>query len=334
MIEVLPGNMSRQPKFITGIIEDIRENPSIYGLPEIAYITMIGGGVAHHVYRIETEKKRFYLKIRGDCFPNIPQIRVHPTEIIYEYKALNLLGSLAPENFPDIIYFNLEQAFIILSDAMPGGVTLEDLLNVKKASSVMLINWGKTLRKIHDVLSSVTESIRENGDNEFFSRKLEHRFGCRNNSILSNLIYELTHQQPRQLILGDTSPKNVGVSDDGKKLVFFDLEDVHRGCVVFDVGYAVGHLLLHNYNNPREAIANIETFFQGYGSSWESLLPKVIAFGTMMYRLDSIIPYSISLSNKEKTKLFWAIEKILGTHDLDRVTWEDLVLKIVRNNKM
>lgn len=285
------------------------------------------GGVAHHVYCIKTVKGDFYLKIRGESFPNIPEIRINPADITNEYKALTLFGTTMSDNFPQIIFFDPERTFIILTDAMYDGKSLEVLFHEKKATPKVLINLGITLRKIHGFSISISESIRDDNDAEFFAIKLQHRFGYRNNPILDRVVNELTYHQPRQIILGDPSPKNIGVNNDGKRLIFFDLEDVHNGVLVFDVGFVIGHIILHNCNSPHHAIVHLNGFIEGYQvfQHLNNHLTKAIALGTILYRLESVIPYPVGISDEEKSTLLGKVEGALDALDLASTTWQDVI---------
>lgn len=325
------GSLMQGAHLAHRIAEEVLENPSAYRLPKITSTEMVAGGVAHYVYRLNTSQERFYLKIRGACFPSIPEIRTNPSDIAYEHKALTMLGSLLPDHFPKVVFFDPQRALMILTDALPDGNTLEDLLHEKKATPAILKNIGTTLRKIHDSSNSIPGSIREDGDNEFFAIKLQHRFRYRSNPILNDLVDELTNRQPRQIIIGDPAPKNIGVNSGGERLIFFDLEDVHRGNVVSDVGYIAGHLILNAHSSAQRAAVALESFLRGYDDrDLDGRLVKGIALGTMMYRLDSIIPYSIGLSREDELTLLVAVEEALSDHDLSLVSWWDLINSILR----
>jgi hypothetical protein len=183
------------------------------------------------------------------------------------------------------------------------------------------------LRRIHEAARGIPEPIRAGGDDEFFALKLQHRFGYRNNSSLNKIVRELTYDWPRQIIIGDPSPKNVGVSAGGERLVFFDLEDVHRGCVVFDVGFCLGHLVLHAYPDPQQAVAHVEAFSEGYSerSLSDCGLAKAIALGTVIYRLAGMIPYPISISPEERAKLLNRTEAVLSVAQVRPMSWNDLI---------
>jgi len=319
------------------IVRELSENPSRFGLPEVVSVEIVTGGVAHHVYRIDTREGRFYLKHRGSYFPKIPGIRINPMDIGHEHRALSLLSALLPGCFPRILFYDPERAFMVLADAMPGesaeSGTLESLLLKRCVTAATLQRLGELLRRIHDATQRIVEPIRDGGDDEFFALKLQHRFGHRNTPSLKRIINELTYNSPRQIIIGDPSPKNIGVSDAGTRLMFFDLEDVHRGCVLFDVGFCLGHLILHAQSDPQQALAYLEAFSDGYGNRGlsDSELAKAIALGTIIYRLDGMIPYPVPLSPEGRTGLLGRTEATLIFVETYPMSWEVLVEKLLQD---
>ncbi len=312
------------------IVADIIAQPSIYGLPKLRSASVAFGGVAHYVFRLESDSNAFYLKIRDDHFPNIPSIKIDPADIAYEFKALSLLHVLLPDNFPEVVYFDPVRAFIVETSVNPDGKTLQQLFYEHIIDHNISCTFGETLRRVHDATKPITDPIRGNKEEAFFVTKLQHRFGYRHNHVLSEMIHELTHNHPRQLIIGDPSPKNVAIGSDGKHLVFFDLEDVHQGCAVFDVGFVLGHLILHCCDSAVNAIMAVNGFLESYGvKDCDLRILRILALGTILYRLDSIIPYPIDLSNQEKTNLKKNVELVLADSLIEDNSWHDLVNRIL-----
>ena len=85
------------------------------------------GGVAHQVFQIRSGSNKYYLKIRGDKFATIPEITCNPADIAIEHKALIKFNQIAPDNFPQVLSFNENLHYLILSDAIPDGEKMEDL---------------------------------------------------------------------------------------------------------------------------------------------------------------------------------------------------------------
>jgi len=210
---------------------------------------------------------------------------------------------------------------------MRGGETLDASLRKRSLSLARAERLGETVRRIHQCAASARFSIRGHGDKAFFAAKLNHKLGFGDNPVLHQLIAELSCQQPRQIILGDPSPKNIAIARDSDCFRFFDLEDVHRGNVVFDVGFLAGHFLLHTHDAPERAAQLVERFLRGYGHQvLDARLLKTTALGAVMYRLASpVVPYQTDLSTSMKREFLKAVEKVLGRGDLETLSWRNLV---------
>lgn len=293
----------------------------LLSLPEINNVLKISGGVAHQVFQINAGINRYYLKIRGDRFASIPEITCNPKDIEIEYRALESLHQVAPDNFPKVFNFNKDKNYLILEDAIPNGEKLEDLLLRGETVPQMFFNFGQTLAKVHDASSLCKEPVRIDGDQAYYKTVLGHRFGYRNNPTLNSLIKSLSALQDKQLILGDVSPKNIGVNDNGTNFMFFDLETAHQGDIVFDYAYFLGHILIHNLTSSSTNLYDAMEYMKGYGDhKFEELMVKRIALGTMLYRLRSIVPYPTRLNASQTADVEKKIESILP-YDLTKIDW-------------
>jgi len=74
-----------------------------------------------------------------------------------------------------------------------------------------------------------------------------------------------------------------------------------KGNIVFDYGYLLGHIALHTLTSPEKIMASMEAFMKGYGETdFKEETVKKIALGSMLYRLDSIVPYLVNLDFRSK----------------------------------
>jgi len=142
---------------------------------QIHEVSPVSGGVAHHVYRVRTDSDIFYLKIRGNRFAQMPEIACNPVDICNEKKALMVFNEISPENFPRILSFNEEKFYMILTNALPNGELLQDLLLKGDISESMLFNLGGTLKNIHQRSMFYQQDIRKNGDSQHYEKKLSQR---------------------------------------------------------------------------------------------------------------------------------------------------------------
>lgn len=311
---------------LAGVENIISSDKFLLSLPRIDNVSPVTGGVAHKVFQITSgDNVRYYLKIRGSRFESIPEIACDPADIATEYKALMVLHQIAPDNFPQVLSFNETLHYLILSDAILDGEKMEDLFLKNKVTPSMLFNFGYTLSRIHASTASYRDPIRTNGDSEYYQTVLGHRFGYRRNPVLDDLVKKLSDLDEKQLILGDVSPKNIGVSDNGKKFILFDLETAHRGDTVFDYAYFLGHILIHSLTSAETALANIDSYNQGYGQhKFNDLLVKRLALGTILYRLRSLVPYQTQLNAKQTAIIEERVESLLP-YALDQLSWSKIV---------
>lgn len=313
------------------LAQEVASDSRRFGLPDVIPVEAVNSGVAHYVYRLTTAEGRFYLKHRGNHFPNMPDILINPHDMAHEYRALCLLGSRLPDCFPRVIYFDCDRAFMVLSDAMPGepgeASSLEALLVKNTICQSTLRKWGATLGRIHRAVHLISEPIRRGGDEDFFAMKLRHRFGPKNGAGFEGFAEELIKHSERQIIIGDPSPKNIGVSESGRRVVFYDLEDVHQGCVHFDIGFCLGHIVLHAIGSLQLALLNLRAFIDGYGSEAlsQSTLVQAVALGTIRYRLDGAIPYPMGISVADRAALLARLQVVQGMLKSGPASWETLI---------
>ena len=278
-------------------------------------IDKIYGGLVHDVYKIRS-RNISYLKIRGKCFSMIPSLSINPKDIQHEKEALKIFSDLLPNIFPTVLGFNKKLSAIIMTDVNPSGITLKDLFEQGKVSPIMMKKVGINIGKTHYALRKITNSIRLNKDEDYYKRNFSDRLLKFNylkaNAFVSDLIEEL-RKMPRQLILSDLSPKNIGISKNNK-ISFFDLECVHRGNTVFDLGFLLGHIILHSKNNSDLLIRNTLNGYAKYVKNPINyrIIEKIMGL-TILYRLkNEVIPYPLHISYKEKEILIKKGCRLLG----------------------
>lgn len=129
-------------------------------------------------------------------------------------------------------------------------------------------------------MQAITEDVRDDGDDIYFRQNLQYRIGFLGMSVADELVNQLVCMD-RQIIFGDLSPKNIGISPSGE-LTTCDLESAHRGNAVFDAVFLLAHLLLHSKDDP---VRTIEMFHDGYLLDDEELTIGLIV-ALMLYRID------------------------------------------------
>lgn len=316
------------PDILPHDIHDILNTDTFLKSIHLGAIAPIPGGVAHRVYRIESDKDAYFLKIRGDHFTAIPTITCNPDDITHEYHALTSYAAAAPDHFPRVHSFNRDRHYLVLSDVIKDGSKLDQVLAGGRVPKGLFGLYGQTLAAIKQKTAHITEPVRPEGDDTYYHTVLGHRFGYRNHPVLNNAVDNLSRLPNRQLIMGDPAPKNMGIRRNGKLLTFFDLETAHLGNAEFDYAYGLAHTILHTIPNIEPMQQAVHDFLSGYGKvPYDSKLIYQLTLGLILYRLHSIIPYPIALSNTEKT--------IMETHterELHKITgkesWSEIITRL------
>lgn len=277
-------------------------------------IENVAGGLVHYVYKVTTiDGTVSYVKIRKDHYASLPTITTDPEQIKYEHKALTILSQYFPTVFPTILGFASEEHMLHLSDIMPHRQTLENKLNKQLVSEEILYNLGKLIAEIHAKLADVKETIREDGDKAYYCQLQYYRFGYHNHPVLTKLITQMD-RLPKQLILGDLSPKNIGVSPNGY-ITICDLENCHWGNTLSDVGFLASSIVLHTIPKKKCAERLLHAYIHGYGSVnpiKDELVLKKIILGIALYRLDNpVIPYRVALTHVQRIKVIEKIKQLL-----------------------
>lgn len=265
------------------------------------------GGLVNYVYKVEGERGTLYLKVRSTEFSALPQLSANPADIRYESKALGILSSAFPEVFPKQVAFYPEESMIVLSDAIGNGIRLDEAFKRGTFSEESSASLGSLVGRIHTKFRDAGISIREDGDEKCYADNLEYRLGYHRNPELDSLVSRLK-EGPRQLILGDLSPKNMGVSPDGK-FTMWDLEITHKGNPVFDIGFLAAHVMLHSRDNAEKPGRLLKALLDGYYSTADrdgadDIDLKQTILGIILFRMrNDVIPYMTEVATAERDQI-------------------------------
>jgi hypothetical protein len=267
-------------------------------------------GVVHHVFRIEGTSATVYLKKRGHHFSGNREIQCAPQDIIYEARAIVELSALLPDIFPHLIAVDEELGMLLMTDVMAQHCPVRACFEQEQVTGRMAWAIGKTLGRVHK-LTAGSAPIRGDAEPQYYHDNLWYRLGYHRHPALDQLIDQLG-RLPRQLILGDFSPKNMGIRDDGH-VSLYDLDAVHHGNASFDVGFFIGHILLHTRGGHLDLITS---FLRGYSEVAGPLDPvplELLALGACLYRLDNpMIPYPLGLDRRSRTRVTKAVRRLLA----------------------
>lgn len=313
-----PGQFQNMNSFVRAIFE---RNGFIFD--NTTALESVSGGLVHYVYRLDSPEKIIYLKIRTSTFSRLPDINIDPDDIQNEKIAMDLLSSKLPEMFPRVLAYDEKNHALFMTDVMPSELTLERLFNAGTVSEEIMLACGKTIARFHKTVETLP-SVRTDNDSLVYSNNLLYRLGYLRIPEINKAIEQL-EQLPRQLIFGDLSPKNIGINSNNE-VTFCDLELVHSGNTVFDIGFLASHILLHS-KDKEEGKYRLESFLKGYlnepNDHLDEELLKVLILGIGLFRLDNpVIPYSLPINEKETKERIHKIREILSS---DIKPWSEII---------
>lgn len=192
-----------------------------------------------------------------------------PARIHREAQGLRALFELAPPGTITPWVFEDESQHVLGMEAVPlPHENWKDCLLAGRIELELGRQFGELLGTIHQ--RSFEQAPRFQAafaDRSFFEGlRLEpfYEFTARQCPALADFLTSLAHQtrkQQRCLVHGDFSPKNILVH--AGRLVLVDHEVIHWGDPMFDVGFALAHLLCkaHAFPQRRENLAALAKMF-------------------------------------------------------------------------
>lgn len=269
-------------------------------------ISRVSGGLVHHVFHVTClSGASYFLKIRGSVWSTAASKPIDPRDVAHEAAALRLLSRACPSTFPHLVALDTSAGMILMTDVAPRATTLQQRFERDLVNSATVQRLGYTVACVHRQIAAVHTCIRGRREDEFYTALLESRFRWPNGTPIIGLVHDLQHK-PHRLIVGGLSPKNILIRRDGT-VAFCDLETVCQGSRLFDVGFCLGHVVLHAGSDPRKQASLMDSFLSGY----TELLPlepatvlRATMLGTMIYRLRRRdIPYAVPFSRTDAARL-------------------------------
>lgn len=310
--------------------ESLVSNPEVISklelqLGEIIQIEEISGGLLHYVFKVVGSKRIAYVKIRGNTFAKLPDIKTVPQNIKYEYRALNILYNLEPETFPQPLLFDEDRALIAMSDVIPNGRTFQQEFQENTISENDMLELGTTVGRVHTKLGPYQQPIRDNGDQVNYLKDLTHRFGYQNHPIINEVISEL-EKNPSQLILADLSPKNIGRGSH-RQITICDFDSFFLGNPLYPLAFLTGHVLVHSLDSSRKSEALVYALLSGLkqefpNGDYDSDLYIKTTLSSVLYRLrNPKINYPVPLSEQERLQKATTGFQLLFKNS---ISWEDV----------
>ncbi|MEU0545076.1 phosphotransferase [Nocardia sp. NPDC005978] len=259
-------------------------------------VARIAGGNVSHVFRVTGGNSTAILKIRGSRFSGIPDQVTDPALIACEVRALSIYHGAAPNIFPEVLEFRPELNAMIMTDIFCDRMNYQDHLLQRPALPGELSRLGAALRTVHDATADAGARVRPDltDDQRFRDFSLEYVLERHGHPALLATSAALKRQPRQQLILGDLAPKNLSLA--GGRVAMCDLDNVHLGYPMFDVGYLLAHIMLHHIDRPVDqrllTTAFLDAYFGGSGISDDDYaIVGHVAAGTALYRLSGTVPY-------------------------------------------
>ena len=262
-------------------------------------VEALGGGFLNTVLRIQSGGNSVIVKQALDALRLFPDLKVTTDRIVFERKALDVVNKMFPEGTaPPVLYFDDENRILIMGDL---GTTplLEQQLMDGKVDPDTPVRLGTFLADLHrNTLDN--ESLRQAFDNDAMQQlRLKYCFYFMEEPTLLDAARQLGALFTGQkwvLLHGDFW--TASVMAEASRIHVFDLEFTYYGHPAQDIGFMMGHYLLHAYNTPRVA----EAIFSAVGRLWETYkngLGTTLPDGTetaalqqagieMLFRIDGI----------------------------------------------
>lgn len=262
----------------------------------------INEGMVHDVYKIKNGNNIYYLKIRLDYFKTDKKIKINPFDINHEKKSIALIDRYCKLGLVPRIVYSKDNFLLLENIVRKKSDLVFEMLYHQKFSISDARQLGIQMVCFHKCLSKIKNQLRsKEKDLEMYRNYLYWRFGVWKNKNINKVVSELKKCK-RQYIYGDFNPKNVVFF--GGKLKIFDLETVHQGNALFDVGFFAGHVFLSFFNKSNKRTKLIKEFFEGYELEDGDLqLALKITLATLYYRLKSSYSYETNFYLNKKSIL-------------------------------
>ncbi|MFG3403811.1 phosphotransferase family protein [Streptomyces sp. NPDC048142] len=290
-------------------------------------VEVCSGGNVSHVFRVHGEAGNVIVKVRGPRFARIPHITTDPALIMVEHWALAIHHGLLPGLFPKVLAFLPEAHAMVMTDVFPDGRTWREHLDQRAATTEECTRLGTALTRIHHATVGLPPLRDGDGDDLF---RAEHAYGyclraC-GHRALDEACHRLDALPGRQLLLGDVCPKNLSLA--AGRTAFVDLDNVHTGAPLFDLGYLLAHLVLHHITRPSRLHPLAGAFLDAYtlpgpARPWrDDDLLAAVAAGVLLYRLEArTVPYPATSPPAAADRLLHSLRRLLDAgpftvHDL------------------
>ena len=273
-------------------IKTILGNLSLAREDESITIKALTGGVSSNIFQITTKHAQYCLK------QALPQLKVAkqwlaPVDRVFaEIDWLQTAATIAPDAVPKILGIDQASKSFVMQHLGAEYLNWKAELLAARVADKVAAQLGSIVGRIHSQ-TALNEAIAKRfaNDDTFYAIRLEPYLeeAARQHPELSPHLKALitrTQHNPKVLVHGDVSPKNIMLGPLGP--VILDAECAWYGDPAFDVAFCLNHFFLKAAHMPRLAPALLQgaqDFLKAYLQevTWESV-PE------LEYRIASLLP--------------------------------------------
>jgi len=273
-------------------IKKILNNLSLALKDDAITIKALTGGVSSNIFQITTKHAQYCLK------QALPQLKVAkqwlaPVDRVFaEIDWLQTAAAIAPDAVPKILGIDQTSKSFVMQHLGAEYLNWKAELLAGRVADKVAAQLGNTLGRIHSQ-TSLKEDIAKRfaNDDTFYAIRLEPYLeeAARQQPELSPRLKSLikrTQHNPKVLVHGDVSPKNIMLGPLGP--VILDAECAWYGDPAFDVAFCLNHFFLKAAHMPRLAPALLQgaqEFLKAYLQevTWEPV-PE------LEYRIATLLP--------------------------------------------
>ena len=262
------------------------------------------------------------LKIRTSKGKYVVRIFLVDMELERLQHAYRIISMLSKEGLPALLP-------LLNHDGHPYTMYKGYLVQVTPFIEAAPFQWfplqayhsGKMLRKIHQNLTSVKESLKATGGYQYYQLdpiSLMHQLkenghtGASHENVEFEKFYALMNQHaidtsnlPKTIIHGDWNPWNQLYNQNGEVQCFMDFDTLQRGERIFDVAYALYFFLIQQHNEELG-----KEFLKGYGGLTNqeiNVLPVLIAKISLYFGI--LVDQGDFQFTRNKAQMEWVISE-------------------------
>lgn len=285
-------------------IKKILSNLGLAQRDDAITVKALTGGVSSNIFQLTTKHAQYCLK------QALPQLKVAkewlaPVDRVFaEIDWLQTAATIAPDAVPQILGVDQASKSFVMQHLGDEYLNWKTQLLAGKIADKVAAQLGNVLGRIHSQ-TALKEDIAKRfaNDDTFYAIRLEPYLeeAARQHPDLSPRLRALiarTQRNPKVLVHGDVSPKNIMLGPLGP--VILDAECAWYGDPAFDVAFCLNHFFLKAAHMPKAAPAllkNAQDFLNAYLQevTWEPVpeLENRIATllpGLMLARVDGKSP--------------------------------------------